>query len=251
MSEIRNWSDYSSQYSKPELDSLFSTSNSNNNSNSGSIDLANYASIKNGSYKKVLNSYYQNRKAEETASKREDSSKLSTMKASADALKQATDALKDSKLWEKKKITQKNGETGEETTTEDYDWDAIKKAVGTFVDAYNDVVSKAGDSNVTGVLQNGAWMTAQARKMGGILARAGVSIGADNKLSFDTEKIKDVPIHTLRNVFGGNNSFSEKVATKAVGMGNAVTKNNQSYTKTGGYSDVLSDLMSRKIDTDL
>ncbi len=250
MSEIRNWSDYSSQYSKPELDSLFSTSTSSN-SNSGSIDLANYASIKNGSYKKVLNAYYKNQKAEKAASKQEDPSKLTTMKATADALKKASDALRDGKLWQKKKITTKDGETGEETTTEDYDWDAIKKAIGTFVDAYNDVVDKAGDSNVTGVLQNGAWMTSQAKKMGGILASAGVSIGTDNKLSFDSDKIKDIPIHTLQNVFGGANSFSESVATKAVGMSNAVTKSNQSYTKTGGYSDILSDLMSRKIDTDL
>ncbi|MCR4907991.1 MAG: hypothetical protein K5985_04110 [Lachnospiraceae bacterium] len=251
MSEIRNWSDYSSQYSKPELDSLFSTSTSGNSSNSGAIDLANYASIKNGSYKKVLNAYYKNQKAEAAASGQEDPSRLTTMKASADTLKKAADALRDGKLWEKKKITTKDKETGEETTTEDYDYDAIKKAIGAFVDAYNDVVDKAGDSNVTGVLQNGAWMTSQARKMGGILASAGVSIGADNKLSFDADKIKDVPMHTLKNVFGADNSFSENVATKATGMSNAVTRSNQSYTKTGGYSDVLSDLMSRKIDTDL
>ncbi len=48
-------------------------------------------------------------------------------------------------LYEKKKLKKKDEETGEEIEVEDYDWDAITKAVKTFVDDYNSVVEQAGN----------------------------------------------------------------------------------------------------------
>ena len=81
------------------------------------------------------------------------------MKTGADALKKSADALNNDELWEKKKIKKKDEKTGEEIEVEDYDFDAITKAVKLFVEDYNDVIKQAGDSNSKDVLRNAVWLT--------------------------------------------------------------------------------------------
>ena len=85
--------------------------------------------------------------------------KSSLMKTGADALKKSADALNNDELWEKKKIKKKDEKTGEEIEVEDYDFDAITKAVKLFVEDYNDVIKQAGDSNSKDVLRNAVWLT--------------------------------------------------------------------------------------------
>ena len=87
------------------------------------------------------------------------------MRSSADSLKKSADALGNASLYEKKKFKKKDEETGEETEVEDYDWDAITKAVKSFVDDYNSVVEQAGNSETKNVLRNAAWMTSITEKV--------------------------------------------------------------------------------------
>ena len=121
---------------------------------SGSM-LSDYASIKNGSYGKLMKAYCARKDAEKAASSAssDTAQKLTLMGTGAAALKKSAEALGDSALWEKKKITKKDEETGEEIETEDYDWDAITKAVKSFVEDYNAVVEQAGSSDTKKVLQ--------------------------------------------------------------------------------------------------
>ena len=85
--------------------------------------------------------------------------KSTLMKSGADALKKSADALNNDELWEKKKIKKKDEKTGKEIKVEDYDWEAITKAVKSFVEDYNDVVEQAGNSNSKDVLRSAVWMT--------------------------------------------------------------------------------------------
>lgn len=87
-------------------------------------------------------------------------------------LKKSADALNASSLWEKKKIKKKDEKTGEETEVEDYDWEAITKAVKSFIEDYNDVVKEAGESNTKDVLRNAAWMTGMTDKSSNMQAVA-------------------------------------------------------------------------------
>ena len=113
--------------------------NSGNNSNNGimgGINLSDYASIKNGSYGKLVKAYYAKQKADSASSGRDSSAKLTSMGSAAGTLAKSASALMKDSLWEKKQIKTKDEKTGEETTKEDYDWDSITKAVKSFVDNY-------------------------------------------------------------------------------------------------------------------
>ncbi|MDD3417776.1 MAG: hypothetical protein PHY47_27940, partial [Lachnospiraceae bacterium] len=125
---------------------------SSGNEVTGGISLSDYASIKNGSYGKLLKAYYAKQDAEKGSGTGDTKQRLTVMKSNADALKKSAEALNSDDLWEKKKITKKDETTGVETESEDYDWDAITKAVKSFVDDYNSVVEEAGKSNTKNVL---------------------------------------------------------------------------------------------------
>lgn len=115
MSEINSFSDYTNKYnSNVDYSALFGGT-SNSSSLGGTNILSDYASIKNGSYGKLLKAYYAKQDAEKTAGTGDTSQKLTLMKTSADSLKKSADALNASSLWKKKKIKKKDEETGEET----------------------------------------------------------------------------------------------------------------------------------------
>ena len=157
MTKINGFNDYTDKYNT-NVDYSFLFGGTPAPSASGSFSLSDYAAIKNGSYGKLLKAYYAKRDAEKTSGG--DSVQKSTlMKNGADALKKSADALNNDELWEKKKIKKKDEKTGEEIEVEDYDFDAITKAVKLFVEDYNDVIKQAGDSNSKDVLRNAVWLT--------------------------------------------------------------------------------------------
>ena len=115
--------------------------------------LADYASIKNGSYGKLMKAYYakdsgDSKTAASTITKKDtatDTAKkaLAKVETTTDALKESADALlatgkKD--LFTQKDITTKD-ENGVESTTKGYDTDAIYSAVNSFVTNYNSVMA--------------------------------------------------------------------------------------------------------------
>lgn len=249
MSEINSFSDYTNKYnSNVDYSALFGGT-SNSSSLGGTNILSDYASIKNGSYGKLLKAYYAKQDAEKTAGTGDTSQKLTLMKTSADSLKKSADALNASSLWEKKKIKKKDEETGEETEVEDYDWEVITKALKSFIEDYNDVVKEAGESNTKDVLRNAAWMTGMTDKSSNMLAKIGITIGKGNKLELDEDALKKSDISSLQSVFTGYNSYASKISQKATSIGNAAARSKAvTYTSSGSYSDTLSKLVSSTVD---
>ena len=251
MSEINSFSDYTNKYnSNVDYSALFGGT-SNSSSLGGTNILSDYASIKNGSYGKLLKAYYAKQDAEKTAGTGDTSQKLTLMKTSADSLKKSADALNVSSLWEKKKIKKKDEKTGEETEVEDYDWDAITKKVKSFIDDYNDVVKEAGESNTKDVLRNASWMTGMTDKTSHLLSKIGITIGKGNKLELDEDELKKADISSLKTVFTGYNSFAGKTAQKAACISNAANRASATYTNNGTYSKTNSSLTSSKIDKEV
>lgn len=215
--------------------------------------LADYASIKNGSYGKMMKAYYAKQDAEKLSSLGDSRQKLTLMRSSADSLKKSADALNNASLWEKKKIKTKDEETGEETEIEDYDWDAVTKAVKSFIEDYNAVVGQAGDLDTKNVLRNAAWMTGITESTQKLLSAVGITIGKGNKLQLDEDALKEANISTLKTLFTGHNSFADKISQKAGSISNAAASaaakaKGTSYTSNGGYSDTLSKLYSSTVD---
>ena len=171
------------------------------------------------------------------------------MKTSADSLKKSADALNASSLWEKKKIKKKDEEAGEETEVEDYDWEAITKAVKSFIEDYNDVVKEAGESNTKDVLRNAAWMTGMTDKSSNMLAKIGITIGKGNKLELDEDALKKSDVSSLQSVFTGYNSYASKISQKATSIGNAASRSKAvTYTSSGSYSNTLPKLVPSTVD---
>ena len=136
----------------------------NIDSGMGGINVSDYAMIKNGSYGKLMKAYYAKQDADKLSQTGDSSKTLTLMRSSADSLKKSAEALGNASLYEKKKFKKKDEETGEETEAEDYDRDAITKAVKSFADDRNSVVEQAGNSETKNVLRNAAWMTSITEK---------------------------------------------------------------------------------------
>lgn len=243
--DYANYANYDSGYDFSAL--MGETANS-----SGSL-LSDYASIKNGSYGKVLKAYYAKQDAESASVSGDSRQKLTLMRSSADSLKKSADAMNNASLWEKKKIRKKDEETGEETETEDYDWDSITKAVKAFIADYNAVVGQAGDCDTKHVLHNAMWMTGITDSNEKLLSTVGITIGKGNKLELDEDSLKEANIITLKTLFTGPGSFADKISQKAGGISNAAANaaakvKGTTYTSNGSYSDTLSKLFSSTVD---
>jgi len=224
-------------------------------STDNSFSLADYAAIKNGSYKKLMKSYYKQEEEEKAAAAPGDTKqRLTSIKASADDLKSSVDALQKEELWQKKKYTRVDEESGEEVEYEDYDWEAITSAVKNFTDAYNSVVSATGNSDTKDVLMNASWLTKMTASNAKTLAKAGISIGKDNKLSVDEEALKE-NISTAKLLFKGYNSFADKAASKADGISGSASrvasKLASAYNKHGAYANPLASSVKDQVDSAL
>lgn len=245
LNDYTNYANYDAGYDFSAL--MGGTVNS-----SGNL-LSDYASIKNGSYGKLLKAYYARQDAENASVSGESRQKLSLMRSSADSLKKSADALNNSSLWEKKKIKKKDEETGEETETEDYDWDSFTKAVKSFIEDYNAVVEQAGDSDTKSILRNAVWMTGITDSNEKLLSEVGITIGKGNKLELDEDSLKEANVITLKSLFTGTGSFADQISQKANSLSNAAANaaariKGTTYTKNGSYSDTLSKLFPGTLD---
>jgi len=211
-----------------------------NTQTNNTFSLADYASIRNGSYGKLLKAYYakQDSEANDAAIEAENK-ELAILKNEADDLKSSMLDVMDEELYEKKKVKDKDG-----NETEEYDWDAIVKAMKSYVDNYNTLVDKTAESDDTAVLRNGVWMTKATSVNSGLLSEVGITIGEDNKLSLDEDALKEANMSTLKNLFTGHSSYADdvlrnasKISTAAV---SAASKNAATYNGSGELDKIIS-----------
>lgn len=248
MSEIRDFDDYKSKYNTSlDYTALFGGTPSSEGSG---FSLSDYASIKNGSYGKILKAYYAKEDAEKAEKTGDSRQRALLIRSSADALKKSAEALTEDSLWEKKKIKKKDEKTGVETVTEDYDWDKIEKAVKTFIDDYNSMMEEVGNSNEKGVLRNGVWLTGMTKSTEKLLKKIGITIGKGNKLELDQEEFKEAGLVTVKSVFHGYGSFAHRISQKAERISSAAVSRN-TYNRKGSYSQVLSELAAGKVDEEV
>ena len=220
-------------------------------STNSSFSLSDYASIKNGSYKKLMKAYYAHEDEEAAAAKSDSKSGLLSVRSGADSLKGAADALQSDKLWQKKEVTKKDEKSGEESAGYDYDWDSITNAVKSFADAYNSMVESTGKSDTKDVLRNAAWMTQMTMKNSGALASIGIEIGKDNKMTVNEEKLK-ASGDRVKSLFKGYNSYGDKISYKASQISSsaerAASEKASAYNKKGEYTSPISSSIKDKVD---
>ncbi len=224
-------------------------------SNSGGVNLSDYASIKNGSYGKLLKAYYakdsdRTSKSSETARKIVGNSYDSTatntdLSKKTSALSKSADALLkkgEDSVFEEKELTAKD-ENGVETKTMGYDRDAIYDAVSSFVKDYNSLLDTSAKSNNTSVLRAAANMTSQTAVYSKALEKVGVKVGDDNKLSIDKDTFGKADVGAIKNLFGTEGSLVDSTQNRSDMIASSAQadslKAGGTYSSAGLYNNAL------------
>lgn len=204
-------------------------------SGSGSSDmsslLSDYASIKNGSYGKMMKSYYAKVDEEDETSSKKSSKTKETDAASASAAR-------------------KFYETASGMSSLDYSADNIDKlydSVSAFVKDYNAMMKSASNSKNAKVQAQADALNDYTYQNYKLLAKVGITMNSDRTLSLDEDTFKKVnektgatTVPTLTTLFKGIGSFSDKAADRAskiyreAGEGEAVTSSKAKYAGTMG-----------------
>lgn len=218
-----------SGYDSTSISVLFSSMNNTKSSSSSlfgggssllGINYADYASIRNGSYQKLLNAYYKTDASDEvkhavssTSTSKDDSKTLAKIEDTAADVKESAAALMTSgskSVFEKVTTTDENG-----VKKTDYDTDAIYKAVSKFVEDYNSLVDAVDDSDTSSILRAGLSMVKTSSANSNMLSKIGITVGSDSKLTIDEQAFKKADMSKVKSMFYDRGSYGYQIQTRA------------------------------------
>lgn len=228
---------------------LFSSLGSSASTAASGNFLADYASIKNGSYAKLMKAYYSKsgssdavKSIAKNSTSKDDAKTLSKVQSSTDALKESADALLatgSKSLFQQKDITTTD-ENGVETTTKGYDVEAIYKAVSSFVNDYNSVMKSVDDADSTSIQNRAKSMIGSTTANIKMLNSIGISMKSDFTLSLDKETFENADMGKVKSLFNGNGSYGYRVSAQAsmihYAAANEASKAN-TYNFNGKYAN--------------
>lgn len=239
-----------SGYDSSSLGVLFSSLN-NGKSSSGTTDLlginySDYATIRSGSYYKLMKAYYSTDASEAvtnavsdktTATSKDDTKALARIENAADDMKASADALLETgskSLFKTERVTDEMG-----NVTTQYDTDEIYKAVSQLVSDYNSLIDEASESNtsnISGAAERLVKMTGYNEKM---LASVGITVDEDNHLQIDEETFKKADMTTVKGLFNERGGYGYQVSAQTSMINyyaeNEASKSN-TYTSVGTYT---------------
>ncbi len=202
-------------------DNMFSSLGANKSQGSSNL-LGDYAAIKNGSYKKLLNAYYAKQEAEEngTATGNDEvmDKNVTLLAQDAKELKSTVDALRTTgknSLFKPKTVSKTDEATGVVTETQEYDYDAIYDAAEKFIDAFNSMLDSAAAVPNKTTTKKLALTDNMLRKNAGLLEDIGITVEASGKLSVNKEKFMQADISDLKTVFNGSGSIADRLSKRA------------------------------------
>jgi hypothetical protein len=242
-----------SAYDSSSISVLFSSLTTNKTSSVSSvsndllgISYSDYASIKNGSYHKLLSAYYSTDSSSSelksvvsnsTSTSKDSSKTLTSIQSDAESLASSADTLLATGKSDIFAETTKTAEDG--TTTTGYDTDAIYSAVNKFVSDYNSLIDSAADSNTTSILRAAKNMVNYSSVNSNALSKIGITIGTDNKLTLDKDTFEKADMSKVKSLFRDSGSYGYQIKAQATLMNTYVdsekTKNN-TYSSSGTYT---------------
>jgi hypothetical protein len=232
-----------------DITSMLGSSDSGSNNSMGSFDFANYAAIKNGSYGKLVKSYYagttkdveaqkaQTTKASNTTKKNEtadvDKTGLTQIKKDADQLKTSAEALSKDDLWKK--------------TDGKLDTDKITSAVKDFANNYNKVIEQSSKVSSKEIAQDVKGMTGMTATFSKVLDKIGIKVGDDGKMTVDEEALKKADTATINSLFKGNATYGSQIADKANSINRDADLGSSIYNGNATTSSTLSSVYNQFI----
>ena len=239
-----------SMYDSSSVSTLFSSLGSSKSTGSGlfGINLSEYASIRSGSYGKLMRSYFSMDSTKGT-SKSDDSTKntiedlATTTSTSKDSTKTLAAIESDAKeLTDSAKAlyTRSNNKVFTKDSGGSYDTDKIYKAVKRFADDYNSMLDTAGKSSTNRISRSVSSMKNETSYNEKPLKEIGITVDEKTgKLSVDETTFKSADTEKIKILFNGSGSYVYSVATKAA-MTESYAKSeaakSNTYTKNGTYN---------------
>lgn len=228
------------------VSSLFSSMGNNSSSNLGALTgtiaglTTDYASIRNGSYGKVVKAYY----------KKGDSEETSSVKKKTD--KKTEDSVKSTSL---DKVATKATDLGSKAAAlskdslykaDSYNADSVASKVTDFVKSYNDAYAAGVKSDSESVQNKALKMAQSAITNEKALNKIGISVDSDNyTLKVDADKLKAASATDVEAVFGKKANFVNDVTKQATNMANTATKESAAtYTSNASYGNTTSSVGS-------
>lgn len=209
---------------------MFGTNSSSSSIGVSSLysSLGDYSSIQRGSYKRLLTAYYKNTASstEETSSSTKKTNSTSVNNQTMTTVKKKTDALQDaaSTLLEK----------GSDSVFISEDKTELLSAVKKFVSAYNSSLTEAAGA-ADNVARKASSMISSTKAYEKSLEEIGITIGDDNKLSVDGEKLTNADMTKVKELLNNSSSFVGQTAKKAIEIGAAAQN---AVNGVGTYSSV-------------
>lgn len=239
-----------SMYDSSSVSTLFSSLGSSKSTGSGlfGINLSEYASIRSGSYGKLMRSYFSMDSTKGT-SKSDDSTKntiedlATTTSTSKDSTKTLAAIESDAKeLTDSARAlyTRSNNKVFTKDSGGSYDTDKIYKAVKRFADDYNSMLDTAGKSSTNRISRSVSSMKNETSYNEKPLKEIGITVDEKTgRLSVDETTFKSADTEKIKNLFNGTGSYAYSVATKAA-MTESYAKSeaakSNTYTKNGTYN---------------
>lgn len=238
---------------KNDYSYLFGSLSSGSGSGSlGNLNfLSDYASIKNGSYGKLMKAYYAQSTSDEVSSiagnktnsaSADESKDLKNMQASTDSLKESADKLLSKALFEKKDVTTK-AEDGTTKTAKDYDKEAIYKAVEELVDDYNAVLKASDNINTESILNKVTNLASSVVANESMLSKIGITVGKDSSLKIDKDVFMKSDMGSVKSLLHGNGSLSYRISAQSslidFATSNEINRSN-TYSANGTYTSTYS-----------
>ena len=115
-------------------------------------------------------------------------------------------------------------------------WTNKTDAVKNFVDQYNSEIESLADATEKGDLGRQATLINNTKKYSAALNKIGITVGEDNKLSYDKSKLNTASDREVRSLLSGDYSYASKIGMSATGISdstvNLVKNFADSYNKT-------------------
>lgn len=253
---------------------LFASNSMFNSTDMLGINYTDYASIKSGSYHKLLSAYYDLNKTEQSTStnktenKTEDTTKdktstttgttgstststvatdkLAAIESGAEKVKEAADVLLEQgkeSVFNKTAVKDAQGNEKKDAdgnTVTDYNKDKIYNAVKDFTDKYNAMMTSASDASVSSIKSTASALKYQTQNYEEELSAIGITINKEeNTLSINEETFKKSDMGNVKALFNGTNSFAYQVSEQASNIdkyaAHEASKAN-TYTSSGKYT---------------
>ena len=229
---------------KTDYSSLFGSMSKDQN---GGLNLSDYASIKNGSYGKLMKAYYSKGNTSNVESTNNKQNKSDVLEQLVGSKKSSSVNQKDTGVTLSKlessssKVSKSVAELSDSKTYEKEDKEALFESASSFVKGYNELLSASSMSdnkNVTSMTNSATTFSTAFKKS---LSEIGITVGDDKKLSIDEKTFKKADASQIKKLFGGNGSYGGMVKANVDAINQTAQteakKLSGVYQASGNYSN--------------